>query len=140
MKKSFLIKSFACAALLTTGVVFAAAPDNMLVTNNSFDTVNGYIHDVASPYPTAPKSFESIPWSKISKLCHGTTASMPTGSDSCSIDVYATYNSNPKLIHVATVTMFLSNGNIASIVNDHGLQYGLKVVSPGPGQFELDAV
>lgn len=140
MKKSFLIKSFACTALLTTGAALATAPDNMLVTNNSFDTVNGYIHDVASPYPTPPKSFESIPWSKISKLCHGTSSSKLTGSDSCSIDVYATYNLNPKLIHVATVTMFLSDGNIVSIVNDHGLQYGLKVVSPGPGQFELNQV
>lgn len=139
MKKSFLVKSFACVALLASGVTFAAAPANMLVTNNSMYMSNAYIHDVATPYPTGPKSFESIPWSTMKSMCHGKGVAL-TGSDSCAFDVYATYNSNPKLIHVATVTFFLSNGYVVSIVNARGLQYGLKVATLAPGQFELDQV
>ncbi len=141
MKNSFLVSAFACTVLLTTGAAFAAAPADMSISNNSFDVSNGYIHNIASPYPLGPKSFEAIPWAKMTELCHGATPRATLkGSDSCSIDVYATYNSNPKLIHVATVTMFLSNGDIVSIVNAHGYQYGLQVVSTAPGQFELDMI
>lgn len=139
MNKSFFLKSVGCAAFLAIGVASASAPSGMVVVNNTLETANAYMHNIASPYPTAPKSSESIPWGVLKSMCDG-KKSMLKGSDSCAFDVYATYTSNPKLIHVATVTFFLSNGNIIDIVNAHGLQYGLKIVSTAPGQFELDNV
>lgn len=139
MKKGTLIYSVSLFAFLMGGAAFAAAPNHMAVDNNTYLISNAYMHDIASSAPLGPKSSEVIPWTTITTLCHGTALSMKS-SDSCAFDVYATSDAaNPKQIHVATVTMYLSDGKVVNIAQ-LGSQYGLKVVAVAPGKFELDNV
>lgn len=140
MKKRTLVHSVALSAFLMGGVALAAAPANAIVDNNTYLISNAYMHDTASPVPVGPKTAVSIPWTVVEKLCHGSTAHFIKGSDSCAFDVYATSDAaHPKQIHVATVTMYLSNGDIVNIAQ-LGLEYGLKLVAVAPGKVELDNV
>lgn len=136
MKKALLIQSVALTAALVCGAA-CAAPANMVIDNNTFMTSNAYTHDQAAPSPLAPKSSESIPWATVTALCHGTVPPLMKGSDSCAFDVYASYSPDPKQIHVGTVTFYVSDGEVVNITQ-LGLQYGLKIISNAPGQFELD--
>lgn len=139
MKKGILLCSVALAAFLMGGAAFAKAPEHMAVDNNTYLISNAYMHDIASSAPLGPKSSETIPWTTITALCHG-TSSLLKSSDSCAFDVYATSDAaNPKQIHVATVTMYLSDGKVVNIAQ-LGAQYGLKVVAVAPGKFELNNV
>lgn len=138
MKKALLIQSLALAAVLASGAALAT-PANMVIDNNTFMVTNAYVHDAASPSSLAPKSAETVPWAVVTTLCHGTTIPLMKGSDSCSFDVYASYSPDPKQIHVGTVTFYLSDGEVVNIAQ-FGLQYGLKIISTAPGQFELDNV
>ncbi len=138
MKKTLLVQSLALTAVLVSGAVLAT-PANMVIDNNTMLVTNAYVHDVASPSPLAPKTAESLPWAAVTALCHGTKVPMIKGSDSCAFDVYASYSSDPKQIHVGTVTFYVSNGEVVN-VKQLALQYGLKIVSTAPGQFELDNV
>jgi hypothetical protein len=140
MKIAKLLQCAVCCAGLISGVAAAAAPSAMVVDNNTLFWTNAYIHDAASPSALGPKSNESIPWTAVTSLCHGTQPPLMQGSDSCAFDVYATTDSaNPKQIHVATVTMYLSDGQVVNVAQ-HALQYGLKVMPVFPGHFELDNV
>lgn len=140
MKKSLFLGSVGVAALMLSGAVLAAAPANMIIDNNTTLSSNAYIHDSASPNVLAPKTAESISWADVTALCHGTTPPLLGGSDSCSFDVYATLDAaNPQQIHVATVNMYLSNGDVINIAQ-LGTSYGLVVKAVAPGQFELDTI
>src|SRR3990167_8351726 len=134
MKKALLIQSVALTAVLASGAALAAAPANMVIDNNTSLVTNAYVHDIASPSALGPKSSESIPWGTVTALCHGTKSPLMKVSDSCAFDVYASRSSNPKQIHVGTVTFYVSNGEVVNIAQ-LGLQYRLKIISTAPGQF-----
>ena len=137
MKKINSILAIGLSACLITCTAFAAAPANMSVDNNTYLISNAYMHDAPTSVPVGPKSFALIPWSEVTTFCHGSSMS---GSDSCAFDVYATSDgANPKQIHVATVTFYLSNGEFVNI-KQLALQYGLKLAAVAPGKIELDNV
>ncbi|HLB55747.1 MAG TPA: hypothetical protein VJK30_00250 [Coxiellaceae bacterium] len=134
MKKSFWIKSIACAALMVTGVALADAPADMLITNDTGYYTNAYVHNNPGQ-PLGPHKVETIPWTTVANLCHGT--STVKDADPCAFEVYLSRKaSNPEQIDFATVTFYVSNGNLVDI-NYVTHVKGLKIDSPVAGQFTL---
>lgn len=137
--KKMMFYAAALSAALFAASTFAVAPANMVIINSTLLTTNAYVHGNPSPNVLPAYSSESIAWADVTNLCHNTMPPALRSSDPCSFEVYATSDgANPKQIDVGTVTMYLSDGHIASVQNK-GLPYGLKINALAPGQFELSS-
>ena len=138
MARMNLTKTLVVSALLFSCSIFAAAPAKMTIINSTGLMTDAYVHGNASPNVLLPHSSFSVPWGKVTKICHNTQLPMLQSSDPCAFEVYATNDpANLKQIDVGTVTMYLSDGHVVNI-NNKGSSYGLKIVALSPGQFELD--
>lgn len=135
-----IVRSCAVAALILSTASFAAAPDNMLVKNNSMYTSDAYVHNVAGQSLPAGQS-QLVPWTAVTNLCHGVNPPFAQAQDPCSFEVFATVDptNNPKQIDVGTVTFNVNDGKVVNIqVTTDAKSRHLTIKTMFPGEFELD--